>query len=213
MKLYYHPLSTYSQKVLTALYEKEVDFDGELINPTDAAVREEFRKTYPLGKIPLLVRDDEGLVPESSIIIEYLDTHFDTGTQLIPDDADEARRVRFTDRIVDLYLNDTIVTLLFQGRKPEDEQDPARTEAARFRAGVMYEYLDKSLKDSDWLMGDFSMADCAAAPALLYAANVLPFDEHDAIVAYWERLAARPSYKRVLSEAQPHLEAFHASAA
>ncbi len=213
MKLYYHPISTYSQKVLMALHEKELQFDGELVNLTDAAAREEYRKVYPLGKIPLLVRDDDWLIPESSIIIEYLDTHYDTGTHLIPADKDKARQVRFMDRVVDLYLNDTIVTLLFQGRKPEDQRDPQRIETAQFRAGVMYEYLSRSLQGNDWLMGEFSMADCAAAPALLYARQVLPFDDYENISTYWERLKTRPTYHKVLTEAQPYLEAFRESAA
>lgn len=58
MKLYYHPLSTYSQKTLMALYEKEVPFEREIVNLRDPRQRTAYRRLYPLGKIPLLVRDD-----------------------------------------------------------------------------------------------------------------------------------------------------------
>lgn len=213
MKFYYFPLSTYSQKTLMALHEKEVDFEAKLVDLRDPGQRSEYRKIYPLGKIPLLVRDDDWLIPESTIIIEYIDTHFDSGPQLIPDDKDNARQVRFMDRMNDLYLNETITTLLFQGWKPEADRDQERTETARSRAGVMYDYLSKSLQGKDWLMGEFSMADCAAAPALFYAQQVFPFDEHPNIAAYWERLKSRPSYRKVLSEAQPYLDKLKESVA
>lgn len=213
MKFYYFPLSTYSQKTLIALHEKEVDFEPIHIDLRDPAQREKYRKVYPLGKIPLLVREDDWLVPESTIIIEYIDTHFDAGQQLIPEDRDKARQVRFMDRMNDLYLNESITTLLFQSWKPEGNRDQERMDAARFRAGVMYDYLNKSLEGKDWLMGEFSMADCAAAPPLLYAQQVFPFDAHANIVTYWERLKTRPSYRKVLTEAQPYLNKLQESAA
>ena len=84
MKLYYYPLSTYCQKVLIALYEKSVDFTPERVSLMDDAERDAYRKIYPLGKIPLLVLDDGHWVPESSIIVEYLDTHFSRRTEAHP---------------------------------------------------------------------------------------------------------------------------------
>lgn len=213
MKFYYFPLSTYAQKTLMALYEKQVDFEPVIVDLRDSDQRSEYRKVYPLGKIPLLVRDDDWLIPESTIIIEYIDTHFDSGQRLIPEDKDKARQVRFMDRMSDLYLNETIATLVFQGWKPEADRDQERIDAAKFRAGVMYDYLNKTLEGKDWLMGEFSMADCAAAPPLLYAQQVFPFDEHANIVSYWERVQKRPSYRKVLAEAQPYLEELHNSAA
>ena len=213
MKLYYFPLSTYSQKALMALYEKNVEFEPVLVNLQDEAQRAEYRQRYPIGKVPLLVRDDDWMIPESSIIVEYVDTHFEDGPRLIPADPDRARQTRFMDRMNDLYLNESITTLLFQSWKPEAERDPERIETAQYRAGVMYQYMDRTLENGRWLMGEFSMADCAAAPALLYAQQVFPFTEHGNVSAYWERLQARPSYRRVLTEAQPFLDKLAANAA
>ena len=207
MKLYYFPLSTYSQKVLIALYEKEVDFTPQLVDLQSDAGRNEYRKIYPLGKVPLLVREDGWKIPESSIIIEYLDTHFDTGTRLLPTDAEDARQVRFRDRMLDLYLNDSVVTLWFESWKPAGEQDQAAIEKSRFRVGVMYEFMAKDLAQKEWIAGDsFSMADCAAAPVLVYAQQVAPFTEHTNIRQYWQRLSHRPSFQRVLKDAAPYLE-------
>ena len=213
MKLYYFPLSTYAQKTLIALYEKSVDFEPVLVNLQDETERTEYRKIYPLGKVPLLVRDDDWLIPESSIIIEYIDANFEAGPRLIPADGELARQTRFADRVNDLYLNDSITTLLFQSWKPEDQRDLERIETARFRAAVLYQYMDKSLEEKDWLVGDFSMADCAAAPALLYGEQVFPFAEHGNVAAYWDRLKARSSVQRTLAEARPYLDKLTQNAA
>src|SRR5262245_40342691 len=108
MKLYYHPLSTYSQKTVMAFHEKEVSFTPEIINVFDPTAHAAYRAVNPLGKVPMLVLDDDWKIPESSIIIEYLDTHFSTGTRLIPEDKDLARQTRFRDRMADLYINDSV---------------------------------------------------------------------------------------------------------
>ena len=133
MKLYYVPVSTYCQKVLMAFHEKGVAFEPELVNLSDETARSEYRKFYPLGKVSVLVPEEDWMIPESSIIIEYLDTHFDAGTRLLPDDPDLARQARFKDRMLDLYLNDSISNLFFQGRKPQEERDPALIERCQYR--------------------------------------------------------------------------------
>ena len=97
--------------------------------------------------------------------------------------------------MLDLYLNDSIASLLFQSWKPEEARDRELIERSRFRAGVMYDFLEHRLDGRTWLMGeDFTMADCAAGPALLYAGDLFPFAERPALAAYWERLRphARP---------------------
>src|SRR5689334_20819066 len=97
MKLYYNPVSPYSQKALTAFYEKNVSFEPEIVNFRDPAAMEAYRKVNPLGKVPTLVLEDGWKIPESTIIIEYLEDHF-TGKQLIPAEKDAARQTRFHDR-------------------------------------------------------------------------------------------------------------------
>lgn len=207
MKLYYHPMSTYSQKVLIALAEKGLEFEPQVVKLMDPEERETYREIYPMGKIPLLVLDDGHIVPESSIIIEYLDGL--GGDRLIPDDAERARKVRFKDRMFDLYLSDSIGTLFWQQMKPEAERDAERIETAKFRIGVMYRFMQSELGNQPWANGDtFSMSDCAAAAALYYAPRLAPFDEHENVVAYWERLRARETVQKVHEEVAPYLEAF-----
>ena len=204
MKLYYHPLSTYSQKVLIALYEKGIEFDGETLMLFDPEVRDNYRDIYPLGKIPLLVDDDDHMVPESSIIIEFLDAK--AKPLLIFGDANEQRQIRFKDRMFDLYLLESIATLFFQSMKPESEQDPERIEKAQFQIDKIYMFMEMELENQPFSCGsEFSMADCAAAAGLFYAGKVAPFNDRPLIKQYWERLSSMPSIQRVHDEAAPHV--------
>jgi glutathione S-transferase len=70
--------------------------------------------------------------------------------------------------------------------------------------------IDDDMAAQTWAAGDaFSLADCAAAPALFYANEVMPFGEtHKNVAAYFDRLKARPSYARVLKEAEPYFAMF-----
>jgi glutathione S-transferase len=206
MKLYYHPVSTYSQKTVMAFHEKKVAFTPEIVNLMTPEGRDAYKKIYPVVKVPLLVLDDGWLIPESTIIIEYLDTHHSSGTRLIPEDKELARRARFHDRQFDLYVNDTTATIFFDSRKPPEKKEPERVATAKGRLDVMFSYFDKHFAKNTWALGDvFSVADCAAAPPLGYLREVYPFDKHPNLKSYFGRLAERPSYAKVLAEAAPHL--------
>ncbi len=206
MKLYYHPLSTYSQKVLIALYEKGLEFEPNIVQLMDPEKRTQYREIYPMGKVPMLI-DNDHMVPESSIIVEYIDQMAEP--RLIKGDADQTRKIRFKDRMFDLYLNEAVVTILFQGMKPEEQRDAERIESAWHRLNTMYMFMESEFGNQPFANGEeFLMADCAAAPALFYAQKVAPFAEHKNIVAYWERLKARASIQRTHEEAEPYLSAF-----
>lgn len=209
MNLYYNPLSTYSQKVLIACYEKGLSFTPHVINVRDPKEKAKFSKLYPLGKIPLLITSSERLIPESSIIIEYFERAYPRSPRLIPSDPDQAREVRFRDRMHDLYLNNPIVTLLFESRKPEDEQDLALLHRTRHTLDVMYDFLNNEINNHTWSNGEnFTLADCAAAPALFYAQRIYPFGKYPAIKAYFSRLMGRLSYRKVIKEAEPLIKKF-----
>jgi glutathione S-transferase len=206
MKLYYHPLSTYSQKTVMAFHEKEVAFTPEIADILSPEGREAYKQVYPLGKVPLLVLDDGWLIPESSIIVEYLDSHHSSGTRLIPEEKALARRARFHDRQFDLYVNDPMTTVFFDSRKPPEKREPERVAQAKGRLDVMYSYLDKHFAKNTWALGDaFSIADCAAAPPLGYLRQFYPFEKHTNLKSYFGRLAERPSYAKVMAEAAPYL--------
>jgi glutathione S-transferase len=206
MKLYYHPLSSYSQKVLMAFHEKGVTFTPEIVDLMIPERRAAYKKVYPLTKVPLLMRDDGGAVPESSIIIEYIDAHFSSGTRLIPEDKELALRCRFHDRQFDLYVNEPLQKIFFDGLRPESERDPKGVAAAKERLDIMYTYFDGHFAKNTWAVGDsFSMADCAAAPCLTYLRMTYPFQAYPHLTAYWARLAERSSFQKVQAEAEPYL--------
>lgn len=212
MKLYYNPISTYSQKTLLAFYEKGLEFEPNIVSLTDPEAREAYREVYPLGKIPCLVLDDGHIIPESSIIIEYIDNMAEP--RLIDGDAEQTRKIRFKDRMLDLYLNDSVVTLLFQSMKPEEQKDQERIDTAKFRVDTIYSFMEHELGQNQYAQGNtFTMADCAAAPALFYAELLAPFAEHKNISAYWERLKERESVQKTQSDAKPIIEEFMAKSA
>ena len=209
MKLYYMPISTYSQKTLIAFYEKGVAFTPQIVLPMDPPeAKAAYLKINPLGKVPTLVLDDGHIIPESTTIIEYLEDHHGaSGTRLIPEGSkDRARQTRFFDRQCDLYLNNTMQTIFFDGRKPADQRNPAGVAAARKTIDIMYPMFDEHMAKRTWMMGDdFSMADCAAAPCLAYLRMIQPFEQHKHLSAYAARLMERPSFARVLSDAAPYM--------
>ncbi|AUM12487.1 glutathione S-transferase family protein [Ketobacter alkanivorans] len=208
MDLYFSYLSTYSQKVLIALYEKDVSFTPHLVDLSDPAAKEEYTKLYPFGKLPLLVRDDSRMIPESSIIVEFIDTHFEQEPILIPRDPELGRRARFMDRMCDLYLNDPVVSLIFESWKPENEQNRELISKSSERIGTMYRFMDDQLGSSQYLGGDtFSIADCSAIPVLFYANSFAPFGGFDNIFRYWEEVSMRPSFVRLKQEAEPYIQA------
>ena len=206
MKLYYDPRSTYSQKTLIALYEKQASFTPVLVNLGDTAARAELAKLTPFGKVPVLVLDDGWKIPESSIIVEYLDTHISTGPRLIPQDPDLARQTRFHDRIADLYVNELTRKIVLDARRPEAERDPAGVAAAHERLDAMFTGLDEHLSKRTWVMGDaFTMADCSLIPSLGYCRQVHPFDRWKNMTTYANRAFERPSVVKMLQDLAPFL--------
>jgi glutathione S-transferase len=208
MKLYFNPVSSYSQKALMAFYEKDVPFEPVLVNLMDPIASAEYRKIHPIGKVPYLtVADAEWGVPESTIIIEYLDAKFpDKGPRLVPTDPELARETRLRDRFFDCYVNDLVSKIFFDGMRPEGKGDAFGVEQAKKRLEVAYGLLDEQLAGRTWAAGDvFTMADCSAAPALGYARMVQPFDRYETLAAYAARLFERPSFRRIMSDAAPIL--------
>lgn len=166
----------------------------------DPNAHAEYRKLYPLGKIPLLMIGDH-MIPESTIIIEYLESHFaDAGTRLIPEEVDAARQVRFMDRMNDLYLINSAGTPFFAGMKPEADRNQAAIDKARATLDFIYDKLNQRLSENQWLAGEqFSMADCSAIAGLQLAEKRYQFaDKYPQIQAYFERALARPTVKEIM---------------
>ena len=211
LKLYYHPLSSFCQKVLIPLYENDTPFEPQLVNLADATSRASLLKVWPVGKFPVL-RDDaqDQTIPESTIIIEYLGQHYPGKTRFLPADADRAWQTRLRDRFYDLHVHHHMQTVVGDRLRPAASKDPYGVEQAKARIKSAYDLIDQEMGTKTWAMGDaFSMADCAAAPALFYANLVLPFGEtHKNVSAYFGRLMERPSFARAVAEAKPYFAMF-----
>ncbi|MDR7051036.1 glutathione S-transferase [Duganella sp. 3397] len=207
LTLYYHPLASFCHKVLIALYENGTDFDKRIINVGEDADRAELTAMWPICKFPV-IRDHERLrdIPETSIIIEYLDRHFPGPQPMIPVDWDAALDVRLWDRFFDNYVQvpvQTIVTGHLTGMQCDRTKERTKLKTA-------YKMIEKRMASRAWMSGEhFSMADCAAAPALFYAATLLPFpEEYTNLQSYFERLVLRPSVQRVLEESKPYFSLY-----
>ncbi len=208
--LHYHPLSSYCHKVLIAIDALGIEVDKRLLNLGDPAERAAFLALWPTGKMPLLV-DQGRAVAETSIIIEYLQRHHGAGrAPLIPADPDAALDVRLWDRVFDCYVMTPMEAHTYDLLRPEGERDPRGVAAARERLLSSYAMLDRHLQGRSWASGEaFSMADCAAAPSLFYAAAYVPLPpEHANLAAYFERLMAHPSVARTVDQARPFFNYF-----
>ncbi|MEH2510739.1 glutathione S-transferase [Nitrobacteraceae bacterium AZCC 1564] len=211
LKLYFHPLASFCWKALIAFYENDTPFEPHIVDLGDEAARAAFLKLWPLGKFPVVRDEAKGLtIPESSVIIEYLANHYPGRVQLIPDDADLAREVRLRDRIFDLYIHEPMQRIVAERLRPADQKDPFGVDEARARLRTALDLIDKDMASRKWAAGDvFTMADCAAAPALFYANLVMPFgNTHRNAIRYFDQLMARPSFARVVEEAKPYFALF-----
>ena len=206
-ELFMHPLSSYCHKVLIALYENEVPFEIKRVD--DPTVDREYARLWPLKHFPLLRDLKRGqVIPESTIIIEYLQVHFPGKVKLIPDDPDLALQVRLRDRFFDNYLHAKMQKFADNHLRPEGGKDDFGLEQARAEFVKALGLFDAEIARKTWAMGDaFTMADCAAAPAIFYGNRFFgPFREtHPHALAYLDRLMKRPSYARALAEAKPFM--------
>jgi glutathione S-transferase len=211
LTLHFHPLSSFCHKVLIALYENATPFTPQIVNLQDEGERAAFQKLWPVGKFPVLRDEARGeTVPESSIIIEYLQQHYPGRTPFIPSDPEQARATRQSDRFFDLHIHLHMQKIVGDRLRPPGSKDPHGVEDARTRMATALGMVDKDMASRSWATGDaFTMADCAAAPALFYADKVAPLrPAFPHAAAYLERLKQRPSYARVLKEAEPYMQFF-----
>jgi glutathione S-transferase len=210
LTLHFHPLASYCHKALIALYENDTPFRPNLVNLGDEHERGALLKLWPIGKFPVLYDDAlDQTVPESTVIIEYLDRNYPGRTRFIPAEADLALQTRLRDRFYDLYVHEPMQRIVGDRLRAQGNKDPQGVEEARARLRTAYRMIDQEMAPRTWAVGDdFGLADCAAAPALFYANEVLPFEGHTNLAAYFDRLKGRPSYARVLKEAEPYFAMF-----
>jgi glutathione S-transferase len=209
LQLYFHPFSSYCQKVLVALYENDVLFEGRLLEGPDSPATQELARLWPMKRFPVLV-DGEHTVLEATCIVEYLGLRHPGPVALIPADPQAALEVRMLDRFFDNYVATPQQKVVFDAIRPPDMRDAYGVTQARDMLDTAYAWLDRHMAHRTWAAGDtFSLADCAAAPFLFYADWTHPIGSaHPHVCAYRQRLLQRPSFARAVDEARPYRRYF-----
>lgn len=210
LELYAHPFSSYCQKVLIALYEREVPFTLRMLDGDHPENLRALKEYWPLGKFPVLA-DGGRPVIESSIIIEWLDDdRFGATGKLVPIDREAALAVRLMDRVFDNHVMTPVQAIVNEYLIDPAAPDSSRIDKAKFALESAYDWLEGRVGEDGWAVGDgFSLADCAAAPALFYADWVHPIGTgRPWLAAYRARLLDRPSVARAVNEARPYRPLF-----
>jgi len=204
LALYGHPFSSYTQKVLIALYENATPFEFRCLGPETPEHGAEWMRRWPLAKFPVLV-DGDRTVAETSIIIEYLQLAHPGPVQLIPADAMAALDVRFLDRFFDLHVMTPVQHAVGGALSGDPDKRREGLAHAAEKLEWAYAWLEQRLAGRTWAAGDgFSLADCAAAPALFYATTYVPLAPPQAhLAAYLARLLAHPAVALTLDAARP----------
>jgi glutathione S-transferase len=210
LTLHEHPFAAYCWKALIALYERDVPFERNFIGGEEE--RAQLASLWTPASIPVLVDSDAGdlVIPESTTIVEYLDG-FGSAPPLVPSEPEAALQARLWDRVIDGHLMTPMQKIVGDALRPEGRGDPEGVEQARASLDRAYELLEAQLAERDWLAGDvFTVADCAAAPALHYTFVLQRWDE-DALPhlsRYFGTLMIRPSVTRVVDEAREYRKLF-----
>lgn len=209
LTLYYHPLSSFCWKTLIALYEADLPFEPRLVNLGDPTDRAAFEAVWPLAKFPVLRDESRGkTIPESSVIIDYLARTQVSAASLVPSDPDLTMQTRLIDRLFDGYIHLPLQEVVAERMRPDGQHDPFGVARAHGKIRSGYSVIAPMIA-GPWAMGDtFTLADCAALPALFYADYAVPLTDWPKLAAYLERLKARPSVARVLAEAEPFFRYF-----
>jgi glutathione S-transferase len=209
LALYGHPFSSYTQKVLIALYENATPFDFHILWPETEPHTQEWLRRWPIRKFPLLVDNDRSIV-ETSIIIEYLQLTHPGAVRLLPADQMAALEVRFLDRFFDLHVMSPVQHAVGAAMTGDPAKAADGLAFAKEKLDLAYAWLEGQLAGKPWAAGeDFTLADCAAAPALFYADWTHPIPPAFPVLrAYRARLLTRPAFARAVVEARPYRNLF-----
>ncbi len=209
--LYFHPLASYCWKVLIALYENETPFAPHIVDLGDPVSRAELEKMWPFAKFPVLRdRARDKAVPESTIIIEYLSQRHPGKVPLVPADPGRALDARFQDRFYDVYVHEPMQKIVGDKLRPAGKNDPQGVALAREVLEKAYGVIEGQCPRGGGHQGRrVHRRPIAAGTRAHYANRVLPFGKARVnTAAFLSRLEDRPSFRRVITEAQPYFHLF-----
>ncbi|HEY9768677.1 MAG TPA: glutathione S-transferase family protein [Coleofasciculaceae cyanobacterium] len=210
MKLYYAPASSYSQRVLIALYEKDLSFTPIEVNLFEPQARKQYQKINPFAKIPTLETNGGEIIFEACVIIEYLDRQFPHQPYLL--NPEHVLEIRTIERIIDVYINGGREVLFANSQRPLEMRGGKEVSKAQRLVDSASLYLEDKLQNRTWLAGDeFSLADCTAGPTLNYLRLVYDHQHLPSLTDYVRRLESRPSVAKVQSEGRAQMTEMLAS--
>jgi glutathione S-transferase len=215
LRLYSFELSPYAARCRLAIYRKGLDV--EIAEPPEGGTAgEAYRAINPIGKVPALVLDDGTVIPESAVIVEYLEDRF-PAPALLPRAPEARARARLIARMAEIYLLPALHPLFDQFFA--EQRDPARVEVGVTGSRKALDQLERFTAADGWAAGpDFSLADCALVPVMFAVTGVLgafgqqePLGGQPRLDGYWRRIQDDPTVARVLAEMRAGLEKLMAS--
>ena len=207
--LYGHPFASYVWKPLIALYERDVAFTFQMVDPDHPENQTRLAELSPTGQFPALVDGDKEIT-QSNSVIEYLDLFYGDAAPMVPDGPRKALEARMMTDVFDDYVQTPMQHIVGDALRALDQKDPRGVADAHSMLDRSYAWLDRRMQGQEWAAGGrFTIADCAAAPALFYSDWVHPIPNFRSdLVAYRARLLSRPSVARVVNEARPYRKFF-----
>ena len=196
MKLIANPFSPYSRKVRIVLTEKRIDYDFVIDNPGDAATH--VPDFNPLGKIPVLVLDDDTTLFDSRVIVEYLDNASPVA-RLIPDDTRHRIQVRRWEALAD-GCTEAGVAIVVEKRRTADKQSAEWISRQQGKVERALQAMSDELAHKSWCSGDhYNLSDIAVGCALgfldLRMADVNWRKLYPNLAKLYEKLLQRASFR------------------
>lgn len=203
MKLYNANLSPYASRCRIALYATGLSVD--ILPPPAPLGSDDYKQQVnPIGKVPALALDDGTVLPESDVIVQYLDEK--SGGKLTPGTAEGRAKARLIGRIADLYIAPGL-SIIFR-QLGAAERDPAKIAEGAAEAKKGLGLLEHYVESGAYAVGGkLSHADCMVAPTLFFISAILPrigeaepFATAPKVGAYWTAVQKDASIARVLKE-------------
>ncbi|MDO8786664.1 MAG: glutathione S-transferase [Sulfuritalea sp.] len=202
MKLIGSLTSPYVRKIRIVLAEKKIDFDLVLDSPW--AEGNQVVAVNPLGKVPVLVLDDESPLYDSRVIAEYLDT-VAPNNRLIPASGRERISVKRWEALADGVL-DAAVAAFLESRRPDGERSPSWIERQRDKTIRALRVMSDDLGEQSWCHGNsLSLADISAGCALGYISfrlgDIRWTEQYPNLAHLYEKLMQRPAFAETVPQA------------
>lgn len=203
MKLFGTVTSPYTRKARVVLAEKKIDFEWIVDSPNDAG--SQVPKHNPLGRVPVLVLDDETAIFDSPVIVEYLD-NLAPNNKLFPATSRERIEVKRWEALADGLL-DSAVTIRLEQLRPEPQRGEGTIARERQAIDAALAMMSSELGEKHWCMGTpFTFADVAVGCALGYLDLRFPDVDwrtrHPNLGDLYQRLLQRPSFADTAPPAQ-----------